>query len=122
MEEINDDILLYLKIMLKELEDFYLQVKLIKAPDPMFSGHKVRAVEKANPEWYSELCSRYLKDRRNRSDKYIDSKIKRSDVIKVLKDLINKGFSRSYYSGDLLELAKNKFDKDKEEYEESCSI
>lgn len=44
--EINNNTLLYLKIMLRELDDFYLDIKLIPAPEPMFSGHKIRSVEK----------------------------------------------------------------------------
>lgn len=122
-EKINDNILLYLKIMLRELDDFYLQVKLINAPEPMFSGHKIRAVEKANPEWYQELCSRYPRERRNRSDKYTDSKIKRKNVKICLQKIINTGFSKSYYLNDLLELAKEKYENDKENFEnteETC--
>jgi len=116
--EINEDVLIYLQIMLKELDDFYLEVKLIKAPESMFSGHKIRSVEKENPEWYKELCSRYTRNRRNRSDKYTDSKIKRDDIKKILNNLINKGFSKSYYSKDILELAKKRFLTDKENFVE----
>lgn len=121
-EVLDENILIYLKIMLRELDDFYLEVKLIDAPEPMFSGHKIRSVEKTNPEWYQELCSRYPRKRRNRSDKYTDSKIKRSKLKSVLSVLINKGFSRSYYSDDLLDLAKEKYEKDKENFENTEEI
>ena len=37
---------------LQELEENFLVVSLVPAPDPRFDGHKVRAVENRNPEWY----------------------------------------------------------------------
>lgn len=35
----------------------------------------------------------------------------------MLSQLINKGFSVSYYAEDLINLAKEKYEKDKENYE-----
>lgn len=41
--------------MLNDLSHNFLQVKLIPAPDPQFTGHKVRFVENENPIWYKKI-------------------------------------------------------------------
>src|SRR3989338_11592644 len=50
--------------MLKELKDNRLEVVLIPAPSPRFEGHKVRAVQNRNPEWYSRLYNSHSSFRR----------------------------------------------------------
>ena len=35
-----------------DLKDNRLEVVLISAPGPRFSGHKIRAIQNENPEWY----------------------------------------------------------------------
>jgi hypothetical protein len=37
---------------LQDLQENYLRVILVPAPRKNFDGHKVRAVEMRNPEWY----------------------------------------------------------------------
>lgn len=103
---------IYLKIMLKELDDFYLNVKLTKASEPMFLNHKIRSVENKNPEWYQELCSKYPRNRRNRNEKYTDSYINRKRVINCLKRLIQGKFSNYKYKDDLIEIAKERIKED----------
>ena len=39
-------------LMLDELEEFFLRVELLPAPEPMHVGHMVRTVTNQNPEWY----------------------------------------------------------------------
>jgi hypothetical protein len=50
-----------------ELENNGLEVVLIPAPEPKFSGHMIRAVDSHNPVWYRELYSEYAHFRRDRS-------------------------------------------------------
>lgn len=41
--------------LLFELQEHYLNVVLVPAPDPKFIGHKIRATDNHNPTWYREL-------------------------------------------------------------------
>ena len=52
--EIPEDVRKLADWMLQELQDNKLTVILIDAPRPMFEGHKIRAVQIHNPEWYQE--------------------------------------------------------------------
>lgn len=49
--------------MFNDLENSFFEVVLIPAPDPQHSEHKVRAVQYANPLWYSKLCGLYTSTR-----------------------------------------------------------
>ncbi len=52
MTRIRTVVLAEAEIMLGELEEFYLHVELLPAPEPMHTGHKVRTVVNENPAWY----------------------------------------------------------------------
>ncbi len=52
---------------LQELLEHRLKVVLIDAPDPRFPGHKVRAVDDCNPDWYRRLYRERPHFRRDRS-------------------------------------------------------
>ncbi len=41
--------------LLHDLEENRLEVVLIPAPEPMHRGHKIRAVQNSNPDWYRSL-------------------------------------------------------------------
>ena len=55
------------KFLSQELKNNRLKVILIPAPDPKHYGHKIRAVENTNPEWYRELYQHHKHFRRDRS-------------------------------------------------------
>jgi len=57
-----------------------LRIILIPAPDPRHVGHKVRAVEVPNPEWYSKLYHAYPPHfRRDRSLRALERLILKND-------------------------------------------
>ena len=41
--------------LLRELDTSFLLVSAIPAPDPQFTGHKIRQVDNRNPKWYQEI-------------------------------------------------------------------
>jgi len=101
-----------LAIMLTQLNKNRLQVGLAVAPEEAHSGHKIRVVDGTNPEWYQELCAKYLstnrKNRKKRNGKkHDDTKIKRRRIIEALTLLSQGRMSRSIYAEDLLELARD---------------
>ena len=58
--------------LLHDLNNNRLEVVLISAPDPRFSGHKIRAIQNENPEWYKQLYHSYKHFRRDRSLKALN--------------------------------------------------
>jgi hypothetical protein len=49
--------------LLAELSEHRLDVSLVPAPRPRFTGHCIRVVQDGNPSWYSRLCASYTKRR-----------------------------------------------------------
>ncbi len=119
---IDENILLYLNMMLGELEQQKLEVVLLPAPDPQHQSHMIRAKENTNPEWYQILCSNYPRNRRSRTDKYTDSYIKRDRIIKCLNRLLkNKVTKKFLYEIDLVEIARERMEEDVAEYKNAFS-
>jgi len=46
--------------MLFELENSHFEVVLVPAPEPRHSMHQVRALQSANPAWYSRFTAQYV--------------------------------------------------------------
>ena len=62
-----------------ELLNNKLRIILVPVEDPKFEGHKKRAVEIYNPEWYSRMCRQYNHFRRDRSLRALDRLRKNED-------------------------------------------
>ena len=92
--------------MLSDLMEHQLVVEALPAPEQRHSGHKVRVVVDQNPQWYQDFTARYEKRRakpRNRSKP--DTRIYRSDMVRLLTNWLKHGYSRSSYAPELLEIA-----------------
>lgn len=50
--EISQDVRMQADWMIQEMIENKLVVILVDAPEPMFTGHKIRVAESKNPEWY----------------------------------------------------------------------
>lgn len=55
------------KYLFEDLEENQLKVVLVPAPNPCFSGHKIRHIESKNPEWYRDLYKHHPNFKRTRS-------------------------------------------------------
>lgn len=91
--------------MYNELISQSLQVVLVPASKPMFSGHKIRLAVNHNPQWYRELCACYIsncKSHKNRGK--IDTKIKRQAVLNFLLDPYK--YKNFKYANDLINIAQ----------------
>jgi hypothetical protein len=62
-------------------------IGLVPAPQPKFSGHKIRVQEQANPEWYRRFRLSYWRSRRS-------FQLKRWRVVKALKRVYEVGIVR----------------------------
>jgi hypothetical protein len=89
---------------LQELEENFLVVSLVPAPDPHFDGHKVRVVENRNPGWYREFVSgRWTKERGRRG-----CQVKRGRVIRGLRRVYAEGLIRwNGYERELIKRLKS---------------
>ena len=75
------------EILFSNLKSNKLKVVLVPAPNPNHYGHKIRAVERENPEWYKILYRSYPHFRRDRS-------LKALNIIMKLKDKKFSGKSK----------------------------
>lgn len=84
-------------VAIQDLEENFLQVKLVPAPFPHFSGHMVREAERRNPEWYQAfVAGRWHTAKRHR-------------VIRALTRVVQKGTVRGNgIERDLLEFLKRR--------------
>lgn len=80
--------------MLHELERNYHEVVLIPAPEPMHSGHKIRALQYANAAWYSKFAQENvsIRGRGRKVYKRPRTFIKRTDTIDTLNRMIAGNF------------------------------
>jgi hypothetical protein len=90
--------------MLKELEDNELKVVLIPSQDGD-PHRKIRAVEARNPEWYSELCRMYPKERQS-VRKNPRTYLWKTSIMNALKGLIKNYKTRSKYGEFLINIAR----------------
>lgn len=94
--------------MYNELNNAHFDVILVPAPVPMFSGHKVRMVNVSNPQWYKDICSQFITCRNNVRRKYrkhVDTRVKRQDILALLKRLATGQDVNSKYKDCLLTVA-----------------
>jgi len=101
-----------LKFMYQDLQSNQLSCTLIPAPEVKHVGHQIRVSESQNPQWYQDICSQYP----DMSHRRCSTVVRRADIKKYLKQLIDRGWSVSKYAADLIEIA----DRLEEEYRESC--
>jgi len=91
----------YFEEMLEELESGGLEVMLSPAPDPRHYEHMVRVAVQTNPRWYKELCRRYPSSRKdNPGGKR--TRVKRREILRVLRRLIDGKPTTSQYAQDLI--------------------
>lgn len=104
-----------LESMLIELETSYFEVVLIPARDPTHSGHCIRALQYANPAWYSEFCGSYVncrgigRKRMRRARTFI----KKETTIKALQRMKAGDYS-GIYAERLDKYIKKKLDDEKQ--------
>ena len=96
-----------LRNLLDELESSQLEVILVPQRHRTNEGGMIRVAASKNVKWYQDLCARFPSSRR-RKNSASDTKIKRQDIIKVLKNLTETGHSPSIYAPTLTSIAKNR--------------
>lgn len=102
--------------MLRQLESNHLKVVIVPQKEPTNCGASIRIVEERNCEWYREFCSEFPSNRKTRSIKF-KTKIKRRNVIRLLKILSSGKKSKSKYVEILTEYAQYEINKLKQEIE-----
>lgn len=98
--------------MLRELEDNRLEVVLVPS---LYGEGKIRVVQWRNPEWYRSLCAVYLSNRK-RKHALPDTRIRRHNIVAVLKRLAQGLPSSSVYVKDLTEIAIERMIEGGEDY------
>lgn len=88
-----------------------LEVVLVPSRDPdcAMRGGMIRAVQSANPRWYSRFCERYASSRFRQRRKF-DTKIKRRETLNALEDL-KRGRNGTEYSARLIRFIKDETNK-----------
>lgn len=84
--------------LLRDLECSSLRVVLVPAPSPSFDGHKVRAVEDRNPEWFRRFHA--AKGTAHRPG----GRVKRSRVIRALYRVLSGRVRGNGYEREILNL------------------
>lgn len=106
--KINSQLIPYFNEMLMELYECKLEVCLI--PSEIESvrkdGGMIRVAYSKNPEWYSELCSLYI--RKSNKKKKFRTIIKRKNIINILINIIKNKYSNSKYAEYLFNIAKDR--------------
>lgn len=93
------------ELMLQELRSNHLTVVLVPAWPEKHCGHMIRSVESQNPSWYRELC-RMFPEYSKRSLFKFKTRLKRQEVIRVLKILARDGATRSQLGKPLERIAR----------------
>ncbi len=92
-----------LQQMLDELESHRLEVQLVPLNPRLRNwnagGMKRVAVDK-NAKWYSDFCRRHLSSRKRNKRKW-DTKIKRANIVRILRRLCDGRPSVSKYAEEL---------------------
>jgi len=73
--------------MLDSLERERNSIAYVPAPDPHFTGHKIRVQESQNPSWYREFGRSYWRSKRS-------FQLKRARVVRALKRVAAVGIVR----------------------------
>jgi len=106
--KIDETLIPYLGDMLTELCECKLEVCLIPSQNDSTreDGGMIRVCIGKNPEWYSNLCSSYI--RKSKKIKKQRTIIKRKNVIELLEHMIRNGYSKSKYCDYLVKIATDK--------------
>ncbi len=92
-----------LQLMLDLLESHQLEVQLVPL-NPRLRGFNEggmkRVVANKNTEWYRRLCSKHLSSRK-RNHRKPDTKIKRQNILRILRRLAEGKSSTSKYADEL---------------------
>jgi hypothetical protein len=94
-----------LELMLNELESSQLEVALVPCRVPVNSGGCIRVAVSKNCFWYREFCRRHVSSRFRRNAA-VDTKIKRRDVLRLLRRLIGGRSTLSVYAVELRAIAR----------------
>ncbi len=85
---------------LVDLEQQQNRIILVPAPEPHFEGHKIRVVERRNPQWYIDFGLSYWKSDR-------EFTLKRSRVVQALQRVVKGRVRGNGHERELLEWLKN---------------
>lgn len=92
-----------LQLMLDQLESHRLEVQLVPL-NPRLRGFNEggmkRVVANKNATWYRIFCAHHLSSRK-RNHRKPDTKIKRADILRILKRLTDGKPTRSKYAAEL---------------------
>jgi hypothetical protein len=91
--------------MLDDLGEWRLEVSLKPAPTPLHRNHMVRSVVSMNPAWYQELCAAF-NGKAHRQRPRSATTIRRRDIVRTLKRLLEGERGFSSYEAPLLTIAE----------------
>jgi hypothetical protein len=100
-----------LEQMLGELESQRLEVVLVPLNPRMRNyneGGMKRVCANKNPRWYSNLCNKHLSCRK-RNHRKPDTKIKRANIVRILRRLCDGKPSISKYAEELRRIGTRVF-------------
>lgn len=96
-----------LEVMLNELESHCLRVELVPLNPRMRNWNEMgmkRVVTDEPPKWYRRLCQSHTSSRAIRRGKH-DTRIRRANVLSLLRVLTTRGRSWSKYADEILAIA-----------------
>lgn len=106
----------WVKALEGEMLDNVLEVVLVPTRTFVNECGCIRAVQSRNADWYRKLCARYASPRTRkgqvRSCK-ADTRVRRQNILRVLRRLIRGDTSRSTYVRDILEAATQMRDRER---------
>ena len=92
--------------MLDDLKKMRLRVVLIPCQEEDNVCAMRRVAVEQNPVWYQDLCALHESNRKKRRHKkHPDTRIKRRNVLSILRTIQKRGASISKYADELLEIA-----------------
>lgn len=93
------------ELLLAELESSQLHVVLVPARRQNMDGDCIRVAVEKNADWYRRFCARHPSSRGTRRGKF-DTRIRRANVIAILRRLSSGLPSRSKYAAELTAIAE----------------
>ncbi len=96
-----------IQLMLDLLESQRLEVQLVPLNPRMRNynaGGMKRVAANRNTKWYSDFCRRHLSSRKRNRRKW-DTRIKRANILRILRRLAEGKTSRSKYAAELRQIA-----------------
>lgn len=93
------------QLLLAELESSQLQVVLVPALRQNAETDCIRVAVEKNADWYRRFCARHQSSRGHRRGKF-DTRIRRANVVAVLRRLSSGLPTRSKYAVELTAIAE----------------